>query len=128
VTGPGPRAGFTLIEVMVAMMLLSLGLLAVAGLAATSARAVRGGGAQTRAAAIAQSRFDSLSSVPCPARTVPPLPDGTVVGSGTAVTRGVTEAWSARLESSGNMIRMTNTLTVPGRTRSYGYVSVRACR
>jgi hypothetical protein len=113
---------------MVAMMLLSLGLLAVAGLFGTAARAVRGGGAQTRAAAIAQSRFDSLASVPCPARTIPPLPDGTIVGSGTSVTRGVTEAWIARLESSGNMIRMTNTMTVPGRARSYNYVSIRACR
>lgn len=122
-----PPAGFTLVEVLVALTLLSVGLLAIAGLTATAAATVRGGGAQTRAAAVAQSRFDSLASVPC-ALIAAAAGSGTGVAGGTASARGVTETWTARLEQNGNMVRVTNTLTVPGRARSYAFVSVRACR
>jgi len=108
-------------------MLLSLGLLSIAGLAATAARVVRGGGAQTQAAAVAQSRFDSLASVPC-ARIEAAIPAGQPAVTGTATTRGVSERWTARMENNGNMVRMTNALTVPGRATVAHYVSVRACR
>lgn len=121
------RAGFTLIEVLMAVTLLAIGLLALAGLAATSLRVVRGGAAQTRAAAIAQSRFDSLSSVPC-AQIAAAVPASAPAVTGTATTRGVVETWSAQMVNNGNMVRMTNALTVPGRAATYQYESRRACR
>ncbi len=121
------RAGFTLVEVLMAVTLLAVGLLAIAGLGATAARAVRGGGAQTRAAAVAQSRLDSLASVPC-ARIVAAIPAGQTAVVGTATTRGVTEQWTARMENNGQTVRVTDALTVPGRAAAYHYVSVRACR
>jgi prepilin-type N-terminal cleavage/methylation domain-containing protein len=63
--GRAGAGGFTLVEVLMAVMLLAVGLLALAGLGATALRTVRGGSTQTVAAAVAQSRFDSLASVPC---------------------------------------------------------------
>ena len=120
-------AGFTLVEIMTAFMLLSVGLLAIAGLAATATRSVRGGSAQTRAAAIAQSRFDSLASHSCD-QIRAAIPAGQPAVSGTATTRGITESWTARMESSNNMVRVTDALTIKGRTATYHYVSLRACR
>jgi Tfp pilus assembly protein PilV len=110
-----------------AVTLLAIGLLAIAGLGATAARAVRGGSAQTRAAVAAQSRFDSLASVPC-ARIEAAIPAGQAAAAGTAAARGVTEHWTARMENNRNMVRVTNAITVAGRAASYHFVSLRACR
>lgn len=112
-----------------AITLLAVGLLALAGLAATSLRAVGGGAAQTRAAAVAASRIDSLASVACDQIAAP---TSTAVVSGTASARGVTERWTAQRRfpenMSGNMIKVTDTLTVAGRKATYAYTSIRACR
>ncbi len=108
-----------------AFTLLAVGLLSLAGLAATSMQMVRGGGAQTLAAAVAQSRFDSLSSVPCDA--IAPATGGTA-RFGTSTTRGVTETWTAQRVSNGNMVQLTNVIRVRGRTAVYRYEGQRACR
>ena len=118
--GRRDRRGFTLIELIAAIMLLSIGLLAVAGLGVVAAKTTRRGSTQTLAAAIAQSRFDSLSSLPC----------GTLAAagttSGTSTTRGVVEKW--RVVDGWNVKRLTDSLTVPGRTTTLVYQSVIPCR
>jgi type IV pilus assembly protein PilV len=119
------RAGFSLVEVMMTIMLLAIGLLALAGLAGTALRTTRNGGAQALAAAAAQSRFDSLASVPC-ASIVGTGSRGT--RSGTASSRGITERWGARDTLGGNMLSLVDTLTVPGRQGALVYVTMRACR
>jgi type IV pilus assembly protein PilV len=119
------RAGFTVVEVLMAVTILGIGLLALAGLGATSMRAVRGGSMQTVAAAVTQSRFDSLASVPCD--QIAPANSSTIV-RGVATTRGVTESWTAQRVASGNMVRVTDVVRVPGRTQSYQYMGMRACR
>ena len=122
---PRPRGGFTLVEVLMALTLLAVGLLALAGLGATALRTVHGGSTQTVAAAVAQSRFDSLASVPCDSIAAAA---GSAVVSGTASTRGIVERWSAQRVANGNMVRVTNALRVPGRRREYRYLGMRACR
>ena len=117
---PGARAGMTLIEIVVAVTLLAIGLLAIAGLGITALKTTRGGSQQTVAAAVAQSRFDSLSSLPC--RTL--ATTGTTAG--TATTRGVVERW--RVVDGFNVKRLTDSLTVPGRTNTLVYQSVIPCR
>lgn len=114
------RRGMTVVEVVVAIMLLSVGLLALAGLAASASRAVRGGGTQTVAAAVAQSRFDSLSSVPCAGLA----PAGPTIG--TATTRGVKENWV--VVDGRNVKRLSDTVRVPDRTKVLVYLSVIPCR
>ena len=121
----GGRRGFTLVEVLMALVILAVGLLALAGLGATAMRTVRGGSSQTVAAALAQSRFDSLASVPCDQIAGA---SSTLTVSGTAETRGIREQWTAQRVANGNMVRVTNTVRVPGRTQVYRYLGMRACR
>jgi prepilin-type N-terminal cleavage/methylation domain-containing protein len=77
------RSGFTVMELIVAIVILSIGLL---GLAATSGivmRLIGGGSHQTVAANVALARFEQLRSLSCGRMT-----------SGSAITRNVQEAWS----------------------------------
>lgn len=87
-TSPHPSteggAGFTIVEVIVALMVTSVGAL---GLAATSALVQRlsaDAARQTRAATVAQSRFERFRSLEC-----------AQIGSGTRSTDGLTERWQA---------------------------------
>jgi prepilin-type N-terminal cleavage/methylation domain-containing protein len=77
------RSGFTVMELIVAIVILSIGLL---GLAATSGivmRLIGGGSHQTVAANVALARFEQLRAVSCGRMT-----------SGSAINRNVQEAWS----------------------------------
>jgi len=76
------RRGFTLVELVVAVMFLTFGLLALAGTSAVLARQMQGGNLQALAAGAAQTRFERMRSLPC----------GQIV-NGSATTRGVTEVW-----------------------------------
>jgi prepilin-type N-terminal cleavage/methylation domain-containing protein len=77
------RSGFTVMELLVAIVILSIGLL---GLAATSGivmRMIGGGGHQTVAANVALARFEQLRGLSC----------GRITG-GSAISRNVQESWS----------------------------------
>jgi type IV pilus assembly protein PilV len=78
------RAGFTLVELMVAIMVMAVGVLGLAGTAVAVARMAGGAAQQTIAANVAASRFERLRASPCAA-----------VKSGTATARGVQEKWVA---------------------------------
>ena len=117
----GRRAGFTLVEVIAAIMLLAIGLLAIAGLGVVAAKTTRRGAGQTMAAAMAQSRFDSLASVPCAALAV-----GSTPTKGVSTVRGVRESWV--VTDGWNVKRLADTLTVPGRATPLVYLSVIPCR
>jgi prepilin-type N-terminal cleavage/methylation domain-containing protein len=114
------RAGMSLVELLVAMVLLSIGLL---GLAMLSMRLIKqhdGAASQQLAALVVQSRFDSLASIRCQNLA----PYGTQTG--TATTRGITERWAV---VDGNDIKtITDTVTFAARKRPLAYVSVIPCR
>lgn len=115
------RRGFTLVEVVFAIVLLSVGLLALATLGVTSSKMTRGGSVQTVASALAQARFDSLASIPCQ----------TFVAAGTTtgrppVYRGITERWVVTAAT--YRLDLQDTLTVPGRSRPLVYRNVLPCR
>lgn len=76
------RSGFTIVELIVAMLMLTIGLLGLAGVGAVVLKQMKGGTYQTIAASIAQSRFEQLEGDPC----------ATIVG-GSASVRGMTENW-----------------------------------
>jgi type II secretion system protein I len=76
--------GFTLLEVLVALVILSTGILGLAASAALVSRLVGDGSRLTVAATIATARLEQLRALPC-ARVV----------SGMAVTRGIEERWTA---------------------------------
>ena len=120
--GPRDRAGMTLVELMVALFVLGVALLALAGFSAQVTRQLAGGGRQTVAATIVQSRLDSLSSI-APCTSIVPA-GATVTGSRT--TRGVRESWVIR--DGNNVIHVTDTVTFRGRTRPLVYESILVCR
>ena len=76
------RKGFSLIELMVAIMILTVGLLGLAASSAVATQMIGAAGRHTLAASVAQSRFEMLRRGRCT----------TLVG-GSSYTRGVSESW-----------------------------------
>lgn len=93
------RPGFTLVELMVAIMILSVGVLALASAATLVSRLIGGGAFQTLAAQTAQTRLESLRGRAC-----------TAVIGGTATTRGVREAWTVSVGDPNTSYRVTDTV------------------
>jgi type IV pilus assembly protein PilV len=93
--------GFTIVEVLVAVIVLSVGILALASTAAVITRQVRSARQQTVAAAAAQSRFDRLHAVTC-----------TGITSSTASGGGLTEHWivtnATRVKSVTDTVKWTD--------------------
>lgn len=72
-------AGFTLVEALVALVVLSIGLLGVAALQFTSLKANHGSATRTQAVYLAYDIIDRMRSNPTGDYTLPPVA-GTVVG------------------------------------------------
>jgi len=114
------REGMTIIEVIVAMMILTFGLLGMAGFSMTVTKQFKASTKQEAAALMVQSRIDSVASIRCQA--LAPSGDQT----GTLVNLGVTENW---VISDGNDIKiLTDTVTFSPRTRPLVYRSIIPCR
>ena len=110
----------SLVELIVAMVMLSVGLLGLASLSVRLSKQHNGSASQQFAALVVQSRFDSLASIHCQSLA----PSGPV--SGTATTRGITERWSI---VDGNDIKtITDSVTFAARKKPLAYVSVIPCR
>ena len=110
----------TIIEVIVAMMILTFGLLGMAGFSITLTKQFKASGKQETAALMVQSRIDSVASIRCQALA----PSGPQ--SGTHTVLGVTEKW---VISDGNDIKiLDDTVTFYPRTRPLAYRSIIPCR
>ena len=117
---PRKREGMTIIEVLVAMMILTFGLLGMAGFSLTVTKQFKASTKQEAAALMVQSRIDSVASIRCQALA----PSGPQTG--TLVNLGVTENW---VISDGNDIKiLTDTVTFSPRTRPLVYRSIIPCR
>lgn len=112
-----PRAGFTMVELLVAMMVFGIGVLGLAATTATVARLMGSASRQSMAAAVAQSRIEKLRGMPCAALT-----------SGSETVRGVTSTWTVTAVTRG--VNITETVTFPtarGTTRTRVYMTAVAC-
>lgn len=81
--GPARERGFTLVELMVAILVLVVGMLAMAGTTAVITRQIGGGAQMALAASRAQMRFERLRADACETLT-----------DGSDVARGITEKWT----------------------------------
>lgn len=117
-----PRRGFTIIEVLVAIILLAVGLVSLAALGPATMKLAAGGSLQTAATAVAEARFDSLASLTC---TTLASGGGVTQGTGTAGRR-IKEHWV--VSDGSNVKRLLDTLWLPGRTRPLVYQNVLPCR
>jgi prepilin-type N-terminal cleavage/methylation domain-containing protein len=114
------RRGLTIIEMMVAIILLGVGMLGLAGFSLAAGTQAKGAALQQTAALVVQSRLDSLASVTCTGLAAS--------GSqwGTATTLGVQEKW---IIADGNDIKtITDTVRFGSRKRPLVYQSIIPCR
>lgn len=114
------RKGVSIIEVIIAMIVLTFGLLGMAGFSLTITRQYKSSTKQETAALMVQSRIDSVASIRCQALA----PSGTQTGT---VTRlGVTEKWV--IEDGNDIKTLYDTVTFSPRTRPMAYRSIIPCR
>ncbi len=111
------RRGFSLIEVMVAMIILSVGVLAVAAASGYITKLMAEGGRSGGSAAVAESRIEQLTATPC----------ANLSTTGSATTGKFTESWTV---TTANLLRtITETVSYPAgkTTRTATYVAYISC-
>ena len=96
---PRTRRGFTLVELIVAMLLLSVGVLGLAGVSAYAIRQSNTAQSRNLATNVAESRMEELRSRSCASIT-----------AGSATTNGVSESWTVDASNAN-----TKSRTVTGR-------------
>ena len=82
--------GFTLTEVLVAIVILTIGIIALAGSSSSVTRMIGRGKAETRAAQAASRRMEILRLA---AAAPPRCTDGGFRSGGPAISGGMTESW-----------------------------------
>jgi type IV pilus assembly protein PilV len=116
------RRGFTIPELVVAMLILTVGLLGLASTSAFVARQINGGNRMAVGASVAQARFDSLTSLSCQSL----VGENFAVARGTSTTRGIYESWA--ILDSNDTKTIIDTITVPGRAERLAYTTKIPCR
>lgn len=110
------QRGFTLVELIIAIVILVVGVLGLASTAAVVMKQITASSMQTRAAMMGQSRLEQLRSVPC-----------ANMAAGTATSNGVTETW--RVTVNARTATLVNVVTWSERqvARSVTFTSERPC-
>ena len=116
-SGRRPRRGFTLIEMIIAIIVMSIGVMGLASTASYVAQQMGGGSMQTIAAALSTKVADSLSSRKC-----------TSLVAGTQTKRGVTVAWTVTTATRTRTVDQTVTYKPKrGSTKTINYRMVLQC-
>ncbi len=91
------RAGFTIVEVLIAVIILAIGILALTSSAATITRMMTNGAFRTKSSAIAQARVEQLRSLAN--TTSPKCTDPGFTGGSRAVAgyTGFSEKWGVTI-------------------------------
>jgi prepilin-type N-terminal cleavage/methylation domain-containing protein len=85
-------SGFTIVEVLVAIVVLSIGLIALAGSSAIVTRMIGRGKVETRVAQAASRRIEALRLAAY--STSPRCTTGAFANGGPVTTNGLTESWT----------------------------------
>jgi prepilin-type N-terminal cleavage/methylation domain-containing protein len=105
--------GFTLTEVLVAIVLLAVGIVALVGTSGSVTRMIGRGKIETRAAQAASRRMETLRLAAY--STLPRCTDPGFASGGPVLSGGMTESWLVPLTGKVRTIRVTITyLTVRG--------------
>jgi prepilin-type N-terminal cleavage/methylation domain-containing protein len=110
------EAGFTLVEAMVAVVVLAVGVLGLAGSAAVMTRQMSSGRRMAGAAALASARFEQLVAQDC-----------TKLANGTASLQGFTEQWTVTAVP--RAVRVTEKVSFAGERwqRTQTYTTILSC-
>ena len=99
------RGGFTIIELVVAIIIMTVGVLALATGSAGVARQMRAGNQVALASIVGQARLETVRSLGCSS-----------LSNGTATTRGMSEKWAITWLSSRSRV-VTESVTYVPRAR-----------
>jgi prepilin-type N-terminal cleavage/methylation domain-containing protein len=110
------RDGYTIIEMLVAVMIFTVGLLAMVSTSSLVMMTLAGSQTRNVAAAVAESRFERLRAQACTAHT-----------SGTTVTRGIREAWSVVPVARADDVTVVVTMVSNHRTKTQTFRSYVPC-
>lgn len=113
---PRARAGFTLAELLVALMVFSIGALAMVATSANVMTLITASKNRTLAAAVAASRFERMRSQSCTAHQ-----------SDSASTRGISEAWEVVKLAKADDVTVRVSFVANHRTQSRIYRSFLQC-
>lgn len=108
--------GFTLAELLISVLVLSIGLLALTGASAVIARQVNGGARMSLAASVAESRFERLRAQDC-----------ATAADGASASRGIAETWSVTRMPGGVRITDTVALDLHRGRRVYVFEALVSC-
>jgi len=113
---PRARAGFTLAELLVALMVFSVGALAMVATSANVMTLITSSKNRAIAASVAASRFERMRSQPCSAHR-----------TDSASTRGVSETWSVVKLAKADDVTVRVSFVANHRTQSRIYRSFLVC-
>ena len=108
--------GFSLVEVIAAMVILTIGVVGLAASTTAITRLTGQGGLTGNSAAVAASRFDVLRATPC-----------AYLAGGTATTGKFGEKWSVATVSNLRNVIDSVTYTASRRTRTSVFSTVLSC-
>jgi len=111
-----PRRGFTVVELLVAVTLITVGALAMASTSAAVMRNLTAGAQQTVAATLAQSRFEALRGAPCDK-----------IESNETNSRGMSERWKVVRQTRSVSVVVTLTYSDGRSPRMVEYRTVIPC-
>jgi len=119
------NAGFSLIEVLVAIVILSIGLLALAQTSGTVSRMIGRGKQDTAASLVAQRRLETLRQTA--ASTTPKCTS--LAGGSASGANGSTESWTVAVSGSGDSrdVAVTVDYRIGRGTRTVVIQSVLGC-
>lgn len=117
------RDGFTIVEVMVAIVILSIGVLGLAATAGVVVRQMTGAVHQSVAATVAYSRMERIRTGNCVA-----MKDSSSPSTG-VTTRNVTERWKIVGTPGSHVLLVYDTISyiVRGKTKKQAYHSEYPC-
>ena len=111
------QRGFSLIEVMVAMLILSVGVLGVAAASGYITKLTAEGGRSGGSAAVAEARIEQLTATPC----------ASLATTGTATTGKFTESWTVTTSSLLRTISESVTYPMGSKNRTATYIAYISC-
>lgn len=108
------RAGFTIVEVLIAVVVLAVGIVALVGSSASSSRMIGRGRTATRAVQAATERMEMIR-----ADAYRTSPDCTALANGSdSAATGVVTTWTITGTGTPRTVRVISSYRVPGRTKA----------
>lgn len=121
------KAGFTIVELMVAVLVLGVGITALVGSSALVTRQIGRSRMMTLANEVATRRLEMLRLAARPVGTGAPCSQSSFASGGPNTTRGVTESWTVSGSGSTRTVTVTVSYRVKDGTASSTLRTVIGC-